>query len=50
MGLLDEHFLGIVGQYRARLEKLIEECLSKSKTTAEAYERMTKGNQQFLTM
>lgn len=43
MGLLDEHFLGIVGQYRVRLEKLIEECLSKSKTTAEAYERMTKG-------
>ena len=43
MGLLDEHFLGIVSQYRARLEKLIEECLSKSKTTAEAYERMTKG-------
>lgn len=43
MGLLDEHFLGIVRQYRARLEKLIEECLSKSATTAEAYERMTKG-------
>lgn len=43
MGLLDEHFLGIVGQYRAKLEKLIDECLSKSKTTAEAYERMTKG-------
>lgn len=43
MGLLDEHFLGIVGQYRARLEKLIENCLAKSSTTAEAYERMTKG-------
>lgn len=43
MGLLDEHYLGIVEQYRARLEKLIDDCLSKSATTAEAYERMTKG-------
>lgn len=43
MGLLDEHYLEVVGEYRVRLEKLIEECLSKSATTAEAYERMTKG-------
>lgn len=43
MGLLDEHYLEVVGEYRARLEKLIEECLSKSATTSEAYERMTKG-------